>query len=151
MSLKFYHLKNEVSAAWIAARVQRVAHSRESLFKEKLGYLAGGSDTLLFALEAAIRQRGGDVLLSTPVEQVVVSGGRATGLRVKGIEHQFDRVISTIPLPYVANIAPDLPEDDLQKLRQLRNVGVVTVKFKLSQQLTPYFWLNLTDTSYGIH
>ena len=150
MSLKFYHLKNEVSAAWIAARVQRVAHSRESLFKEKLGYLAGGSDTLLFALEAAIRQRGGDVLLSTPVEQVLVSGGRATGLRVKGIEHQFDRVISTIPLPYVANIAPDLPEDDLQKLRQLRNVGVVTVKFKLSQQLTPYFWLNLTDTSYGI-
>lgn len=150
MSLKFYHLKDDVSAAWIAARVQRVAHSRESLFKEKLGYLEGGSDTLLFALESAIRRRGGEVCLSTPVEQVLVSGNRVTGLRIKDSERQFDRVISTIPLPYVEKIIPDLPEEDQEKLRQLCNVGVVTVKLKLSQQLTPYFWLNLTDTQYGI-
>lgn len=150
MSLKFYQLQDEVSAAWIAARVQRVAHSRESLFKEKLGYIDGGSDTLIFALEDAIRQRGGHIYLSTPVEQVLVSGNRVTGLRVAASEHAFDKVISTIPLPYVAKIVPDLPTQDLEKLRNLRNVGVVTVKLKLKQQLTPYFWLNLTDTQYGI-
>ncbi len=150
MSLKFYQLKDEVSAAWIAARVQRVAHSRESLFKEKLGYLEGGSDTLLFALEAAIRQRGGEIYLSTPVEKVLVSDNRVTGLCVNGNERQFDKVISTIPLPYVAKIVPDLPKEDLKKLNELRNVGVVTVKLKLDHQLTPYFWLNLTDTQYGI-
>jgi protoporphyrinogen oxidase len=150
MSLKFYQLKDEVSAAWIAARVQRVAHSRESLFKEKLGYLEGGSDTLLFALEAAIRQRGGEICLSTPVEQVLVSDNSVTGLFVNGVERHFDSVISTIPLPYVAKIIPDLPKEDAQKLQALRNVGVVTVKLKLDQQLTPYFWLNLTDIQYGI-
>ncbi|HSC75668.1 MAG TPA: NAD(P)/FAD-dependent oxidoreductase [Pseudomonadales bacterium] len=150
MSLKFYQLQNEVSAAWIAARVQRVAHSRESLFKEKLGYLEGGSDTFLFAMEAAIRQSGGEIHLSAPVERVQVSNNRVTGLRINNADRAFDKVISTIPLPYVAKIIPDLPKDDLQKLEGQRNVGVVTVKLKLERQLTPYFWLNLTDTQYGI-
>lgn len=150
MSLKFYQLQDEVSAAWIAARVQRVAHSRESLFKEKLGYIEGGSDTWLFAMEAAIRAKGGEVCLATPVEQVLVENGTVTGLRLQdGVRH-FDKVISTIPLPYVAKMVPDLPAADLQKLHAVRNVGVATVKFKLSRPLTPYFWLNLTDTAFGI-
>jgi protoporphyrinogen oxidase len=150
MSLKFYQFKDEVSAAWIAARVQRVAHSRASLFKEKLGYLEGGSDVFLHAVEAAIRAKGGQIQLATPVEKVVVSDGVATGLQVRGETLSFDRIISTIPLPYVPRIIPDLPAEDLQKLHAIRNVGVVTVKLKLSQSLTPYFWLNLTDTRYGI-
>lgn len=150
MSLKFYHLQDEVSAAWIAARVQRVAHSRESLFREKLGYLDGGSDTLLHALEDAIRARGGQVHLSAAVEQVLVSDGRVRGLRIAGQDHVFDTVISTIPLPYVGALVPDLPEQDRQKLEAVRNVGVVTVKFKLNQALTPYFWLNISDERFGI-
>jgi protoporphyrinogen oxidase len=150
MSLKFYHLQDEVSAAWIAARVQRVAFSRESLFKEKLGYIEGGSDTLLHALEAAIRARGGDVFLSSPVDRVLIRDERVRGLQVAGIEYAFDEVISTIPMPYVASIVPDLPEEDLKKLRDVKNVGVVTVKLKLRQSITPYFWLNFTDNAFGI-
>ncbi len=150
MSLKFYHMQDKVSAAWVAARVQRVAFSRESLFKEKLGYIEGGSDTLLHALEAAIRARGGEVFLSAPVEQVLVNNQQVQGLRVAGQEHLFDAVISTIPLPYVAAIVPDLPPADLQKLRDVQNVGVVTVKFKLSQPVSPYFWLNISEEGFEI-
>lgn len=150
MSLKFYHLQNEVSAAWIAARVQRVAFSRESLFKEKLGYIEGGSDTMLHALEAAIRARGGDIFLSSPVDRVLIRDGKVTGLQVAGAECAFDQVISTIPLPYVAAMVPDLPEEDLKKLRDVQNVGVVTVKLKLSRPISPYFWLNFTENTFGI-
>jgi len=150
LSLKFYQFKEEVSAAWIAARVQRVAHSRQSLFKEKLGYLEGGSDVFLLAIEAAIRKRGGHIYVGTPIDKIQVEDGRIAGLVVKGETQIFDAVISTIPLPYVARIVPDLPQEDLQKLAAIRNVGVVTVKLKLKQSLTPYFWLNITDTQYGI-
>ena len=150
MSLKFYQLQDQVSAAWIAARVQRVAHSRESLFKEKLGYIEGCSETFIQALGRAITTRGGVINLSTPVEQVVVTDKRATGLRIKGESIAFDQVISTIPLPYVAPMVPDLPEVDRAKLQAVQNVGVVTVMLKLKQQLTPYFWLNISDDSFQI-
>ncbi len=150
LSLKFYQFKDEVSAAWIAARVQRVAHSRQSLFKEKLGYLEGGSDTFLHAIERAIREKGGDIHLATPIERVQVRDGKIDGLKIGDEIRSFDAVISTIPLPYVARIIPDLPQADLDKLAAIRNVGVVTVKLKLTQSLIPYFWLNITDTRYGI-
>ncbi len=150
LSLKFYQFKDEVSAAWIAARVQRVAHSRQSLFKEKLGYLEGGSDAFLHAIEKAIREKGGAIHLGTPIEQVQVKDGKIHGLKIGGATHHFDAAISTIPLPYIARIIPDLPQTDLDKLAAIRNVGVVTVKLKLTQSLTPYFWLNITDTRYGI-
>lgn len=150
LSLKFYQFKDEVSAAWIAARVQRVAHSRQSLFKEKLGYLEGGSDAFLLAIEKAIREKGGSIHLGMPIEQVQVKDGKIDGLKIGDAVHHFDAVISTIPLPYVARIIPDLPQIDLDKLAAIRNVGVVTVKLKLTQSLTPYFWLNITDTRYGI-
>lgn len=150
LSLKFYQFKEEVSAAWIAARVQRVAHSRESLFKEKLGYLEGGSDAFLHAIECAIRAKGGAVHLGSPIDKVQIVNGAVEGVLIAGELQRFDAVISTIPLPYVARLAPDLPQEDLQKLAAIRNVGVVTVKLKLKQSLTPYFWLNITDTQYGI-
>jgi protoporphyrinogen oxidase len=104
----------------------------------------------LIALEAAIREKNGEICLSTPVKQVLVSDQKVTGLRLNGEDRQFDKVISTVPLPYVARMVPDLPAEDLKKLQDVRNVGVVTVKLKLTQALTPYFWLNLTDTQYGI-
>ena len=150
MSLKFYQLQDEVSAAWIAARVQRVAHSRESLFKEKLGYLEGCSETLINALDEAIRARGGNILLSSPVEKVLVTDNCVTGLQIKGEAVLFDTVISTVPLPYVAPMVPDLPEVDAVKLQSVKNVGVVTVMLKLTQSLTPYFWLNISDDRFEI-
>ena len=43
--LKFYQYSNQLSAAWIWSRIRRIGRSRYNLFREKLGYLEGGSDT----------------------------------------------------------------------------------------------------------
>lgn len=150
MSLKFYHLQDQISAAWVAARIQRVAHSRESLFKEKLGYIEGCSDVFIESLSDAICQRGGRIVLRAPVQEVVSEAGVVRGLRVGGEVLPFDRVISTVPLPYVAPMVPGLPSAERDKLSAVQNIGVVTLMFKLTQSLTPYFWLNITDESYGI-
>jgi protoporphyrinogen oxidase len=143
MSLKFYELQDEVSAAWIAARVQRVAHSRESLFKEKTGYLTGCSEVLMQGLVKAIEGQGNTIKLSQPVKQVVTENGKATGVQIGNDVEHFDKVISTVPLPYVSKLVPDLPEEDHNKLAAIQNVGVVCLMFKLDRQFTPYFWLNI--------
>lgn len=143
MYRKFYELEDEVSAAWIAARVQRVAHSRDSLFKEKLGYLDGGSETLLKALVDAIERSGGSITLRMPVTEVNIDSNRVKGLLIEGELKPYDHVISTIALPYVSAIVPGLPTADHEKLAAIRNVGVVCIIMKLSQRFSPYFWLNI--------
>src|ERR1700683_3995753 len=59
--LKFYEFADNISAAWLWTRIKRVGTSRESLFQEELGYIDGGSETLVRALVDAIEKKGGGV------------------------------------------------------------------------------------------
>ena len=113
---KFYELENSLSAAWIGTRIKRVALSRKSVFQERLGYIEGGSETLIEALAARLRSIGGSIETSRRVEAVLVDETgptpRVRGIRVDGEERRFDRVVSTIPLPYLPALVPQLPADE---------------------------------------
>jgi protoporphyrinogen oxidase len=120
------------------------------LFKEKLGYLEGGSKTLLNAMQAAIEAQGGEFRLKCPVSKVVMLNGQVVGVEAMGQMEAFDKVISTIPLPYVPRLMPDLPADVLDKFKALKNIAVVCVIAKLTKQLTENFWLNTNDPDMDI-
>jgi protoporphyrinogen oxidase len=147
---KFYEQSNQLSAAWIWSRIRRIGRSRYNLFKEKLGYLEGGSNTLLEALKADIQAHGGVFHLSSPVSEVVMHEGKVTGLRIGDQFHDFDTVISTVPLPYVPQMMPGLPADVLAKFKAQRNIAVVCVISKLKKSLTENFWLNTNDPEMDI-
>lgn len=147
---KFYDYSSNLSAAWIWSRIRRIGRSRYSLFREKLGYLEGGSDTLLQAMRADIEKHGGEVRLQSPVGRVVLDAGRVVGVEVAGQLETFDKVISTIPLPYVPRLMPDLPNDVLQRFRAIKNIAVVCVVAKLRKALTGNFWLNTNDPEMDI-
>jgi protoporphyrinogen oxidase len=147
---KFYDHVGNLSAAWIWSRIRRIGRSRYSLFKEKLGYLEGGSKTLLHAMQAAIEAQGGEFRLNCPVSKVVMSNGQVVGVEAQGQVEAFDKVISTIPLPYVPRVMPDLPADVLNKFKALKNIAVVCVIAKLTKPLTENFWLNTNDPDMDI-
>lgn len=147
---KFYDCAEGLSAAWIWSRIRRVGRSRYSLFREKLGYLEGGSGTLLNALKASIEAQGGEVRLSSAVERVVIKDGKVFGVQVAGQIEAFDKVVSTIPLPYVPKLMPDLPADVLNKFKAIKNIAVVCVIAKLKKAVSENFWLNINDPEMDI-
>ena len=147
---KFYEYSDQLSAAWIWSRVRRVGRSRYDLMREKLGYLEGGSRTLLQALHAAIEARGGEVRLKAPVSRVVLEEGRVVGIEEGGNLHRFDKVISTIPLPFVPRLMPQLPAELLEQYSRLRNIAVVCIIVKLRKSLSSNFWLNVNDPQMDI-
>lgn len=147
---KFYDYAYNLSAAWIWSRIRRIGRSRYNLFREKLGYLDGGSDTLLNAMRDAIVARGGEFRLSTPVQRVVIENGEVRGIETKNGVDTYDKVISTVPLPYVPRIMPDLPADVLDRYKSVKNVAVVCVIAKLRKPVTENFWLNVNDPEMDI-
>jgi protoporphyrinogen oxidase len=149
-SLKFYEYSDNLSAAWIWSRIRRIGRSRYNLLNEKLGYLEGGSSTLLKALHADIEKNGGEIILSTPVSKVAVKDGQVIGVEIDGSVKPFDRVISTIPLPYVSKLIPDLPSEIIKKFDSVNNIAVVCVIVKLQKPLTGNFWLNVNDPEMDI-
>ncbi|AXK64704.1 NAD(P)/FAD-dependent oxidoreductase [Burkholderia sp. IDO3] len=147
---KFYDHARSLSAAWIWSRVRRIGRSRYNLFKEKLGYLDGGSDTLLEGMRRYIEANGGEFRLGTPVSKVLIENGKVAGVEAGGESLAFDKVISTIPLPYVPRVMPDLPTDILEKFASVKNVAVVCVIAKLRKPVTENFWLNTNDPDMDI-
>jgi len=145
MSLKFYEWQDLPSAAWIAARVQRVAQSRESLFKEKTGYLEGCSEVLLQEMVKTIEKQGSVINLGTPIKEVVIKDNRICGIDCGAGLEEYDVVVSTTPIPYISRMIPGLPKQDHDKLARIKNVGVVCLMVKLDRQFSPYFWLNINS------
>ncbi|ELX9580986.1 NAD(P)/FAD-dependent oxidoreductase [Escherichia coli] len=148
--LKFYEYTSGLSAAWIWSRIRRIGRSRYNLFREKLGYLDGGSSTLLEAMKAEIESKGGEFRLNSFVKKVTIEEGRVTGVTVGDSHDTFDTVISTIPLPYVSKLIPDLPSDIINKLNDIKNIAVVCVIAKLRKAVTENFWLNTNDPDMDI-
>jgi protoporphyrinogen oxidase len=148
--LKFYEFADEVSASWIATRIRRIGNSRRSIFQEQLGYIEGGSETLVEAIAADITAKGGRIHLRTPAERVVVAGGRVTAIRAGGRDVPADAVLSTVPIPLVNQLVPDLPQDWKEKYAAIRNIGVVCLLFKLRRSVTPHFWVNIVSDDIDI-
>jgi protoporphyrinogen oxidase len=148
--LKFFEYADNVSAAWIWTRIKRVGTSRRSMFQEQLGVIAGGSQTLVDALVAAIEKRGGTIRLGTPVSEVTCADGKVTGVIVAGRSQAFDAVISTVPTPFVSKLVPGLSDAAKAQYDAIKNIGVVCVLLKLARPVTKHFWLNVNDASIEI-
>lgn len=143
--LKFYEYADNVSAAWIWTRIKRVGRSRRSLFQEELGYIEGGSETLVNALVEKIKKHGGQFRLGEPVQEVLSQDGKVRGVRTSQGEYAADAVISTAPTPFVSAMVPALPADWKARYDAIANIGVACIVFKLKRSVTPHFWVNITD------
>jgi protoporphyrinogen oxidase len=126
-ALKFYEYSEQISAAWIWTRIRRIGTSRKSIFQEELGYLEGGTDTLIKKLVERIEQMQGQLHLSTPVSEVIVKDGAVSGLRAGNNVHACEAVISTVPLPLVPKLIPALPAEAREQYESVKNIGVVCV------------------------
>jgi len=150
LEYKFYEYADNLSAAWIWSRIRRIGRSRFNLFKEKLGHLDGGSNTLLQALQEKIISLGGEIHLCSPVSKVTIKNGIVIGIELNGHEISFDKIVSTVPLPYVSKLMPDLPIDLLTAYKSRKNIAIVCVIAKLTKQVTTNFWLNTNDPEMDI-
>ena len=143
MELKFHEFAEDISASWVGARVKRVGTSRRSIFQEELGYIDGGSEALVTALDAAIRKDGGRVHLSTPAEHVETRNGQVTGVKTAAGSFEANAVISTVPVPLVPQLVPDMPEHLKARYNAIRNIGVVCLLFRLGKSVSRHFWVNI--------
>lgn len=144
LEYKFYEYADNISAAWIWTRIRRIGRSRSSIMQEQLGYIEGGSQTLIDALVHSFKSAGGRLHLGSPVQRVTTDNHRVTGVETPQRHFSADFVISTMPTPYIADRIPDLPEDSKQRYRAIQNIGVICVVFKLRQPVTSHFWVNVS-------
>lgn len=72
--------------------IYRMISSLEKV--EGVWFTPGGMHSLVESLAALFQEKGGQILLGSEVERIVVEGGRAKAVVVQGVEHPADLVVS---------------------------------------------------------
>lgn len=136
---------SRVSAAWIAAVMQRFHGAREGVSQtERFGYVRGGYTRIIDALKARIEAAGGRIRTGCPVASVTAGDG---GLQVRhaGGSDQFDRVVATFSSDRLPAIVPDLPASERQQHAAIDWQGVVCQSLLLRRPLGGAYLTYLLD------
>jgi protoporphyrinogen oxidase len=135
------------SAAFICATIRRLYGARKKgSKKEVFGYINGGYAHILEMLKEKIQAENIQIITDYKVKEIVKQ--QEAGLKVistGGSEYTFDYVISTLPSFLSATISPGLSEDERERLRNIKYLGVLCVSLLLKKPLTPYYVTNITD------
>jgi protoporphyrinogen oxidase len=141
---KFDGQFDDLPATYLWARTRRMSKTRDSAGREVMGWLEGGYQKLIDALEHRIRALGGEVHAGTAVERIVGGANGATGIVVDGRLRSFDHVLCTLAPPQARRLLDrglaDAVGDD-----RCRYLGVVCLLLRTSRSVSPYYTLNITD------
>lgn len=145
---KFGSYADSISAAWMWARLHRVGKSRTKILHlEKLGYLTGGTHTLIDKLAQNITQTSrGQIIKNAKCEKILIENNKIKGIICNGTTYNYDRVISTIPSPLFVNLINNSNHEYFNKIRKINSIGVMCVLLRLTKSFTKNFWLNISDS-----
>lgn len=142
---KFGKYADEVAAVWIWNKLKLRGSSRGKAQEERLGYLRGGFGQALDAWEGHLRAQGVEILLNSPVEEIRIEDGAATGVVVNGAWRGYDRVLVTTAPQVFLKVAPNLPQDYRARLAQIKYLANVCLIMSLDRSLSDTYWLNIGD------
>jgi protoporphyrinogen oxidase len=134
---KFKNDFDKVNMAWFWARL--------AARTPRLGYVAGGFQTLIDALADAIRQKGGHVHLSAQVSQIARAQERIAVMLTRGTCVTYDRVLTTTSPRLLGEMVVNLPPAYKNDLVKLRSTSSVTLILALRHSILTdgTYWLNL--------
>jgi protoporphyrinogen oxidase len=136
-----------VPATWIWSRLVRMKSTREGANqKEMAGHLIGGYITLIRAMQAKILAAGGEILLKTPVKEIVIEDGQATGIKLaSGEVVNYDKVVCTMQAPIFQRLIPNADMKYQEFLGKTEYLGIIAPLLVLERPLTGRWTLNITD------
>ena len=147
---KFGRFYDQIGMPWFWSKIQTRFASRKGIRgREMLGYPDGSFDTIFNRLTAVIQARGGEIHLSTPVENINVKDRTATGVIARHesgelVSEDFDVVLSTVPSFSFPDIV-ELPDDYKKRLLDVHYLAAIVVILELDRPLTNFYWMNIAD------
>ncbi|MCB9422245.1 MAG: NAD(P)/FAD-dependent oxidoreductase [Ardenticatenaceae bacterium] len=139
---KFGPYYDQVNMAWMWARL----HVRTP----KLGYFEGGFQAFVDRLTAVVTQKGGQLHLNTPVENIEQITNNGLQITANGKTETFDACLVTTSPGLLTKMAPTLPAGYLGELLNLKSMGAVVLTLALKRPLLPdhlTYWLNVPANS----
>ncbi|OQX64492.1 MAG: oxidoreductase [Anaerolinea sp. 4484_236] len=134
---KFGRYYKDVPMSWFWARI----HARTT----KLGTFVGGFQAFVDRFAELLREQGVGIRLGTKVTSIKRNQAQKVSVSGEAGAEEYDQVLVTTSPAGMARLVPDLPEDYLASLSELKHMGAVVMVAALKHQLSEqgYYWFNL--------
>jgi len=131
---KFGPYYKDVNMAWMWARI----HARTT----RLGTFEGGFQKFADLFAEKLRGMGVEIRLKAQIKSIKRNQASG-GLSVDG--ESFDKVLVTTSPNLMAKLCPDLPENYLNGLLDLKSMGAVVMTLALKHSISKdgYYWFNV--------
>ncbi|MFA9271200.1 MAG: NAD(P)/FAD-dependent oxidoreductase [Baekduiaceae bacterium] len=150
----------ELRAEWAAQRIKDlsfVSAAKAAFFGDKdqkikslikeFNYPRFGPGQMWEEMTDRIHERGGEVLMETPVERLVIEGNRVTAVVASGQEYPAGNIISSLPLRNVVGMAGEAaPQKVVEAAQGLRYRDFLTVALVVDgEDLFPDNWIYIHE------
>jgi len=127
----------KVNMAWMWARL----HTRST----KLATYEGGFQAFADDFAAILQKMGVEIRYNTGVDKITTDKDQSVKVSLKNGEETFDRILVTLSPGQMAAMTPQLPQDYLKGLLDLKSIGAVVLTISLKHALSNegYYWYNL--------
>ena len=134
---KFGPFYKDVNMAWMWARIK----ARTT----RLGTFEGGFQKFSDLFAEKLRGMGVEIRLGTGVRFIKKNQDSGLSIDAGGVVESFDKVLVTTSPGLMSKLCPDLPENYLKGLLELKSMGAVVMVVSLKHQLSKdgYYWFNL--------
>ncbi|MDX1377765.1 MAG: NAD(P)/FAD-dependent oxidoreductase [Anaerolineales bacterium] len=134
---KFGPFFKDVNMAWMWARIK----ARTT----RLGTFEGGFQKFADLFAEILRDMGVEIRLGAGVKFIKQNQAEGLSIDAGGVVQSFDKVLVTTSPGLMSKLCPDLPEDYLKGLLELKSMGAVVMVLSLKHQLSRdgYYWFNL--------
>ena len=144
---KYGRRAEEVGLVWLWGKIALRTRSRDRTgLGERLGYMRGSFGRVVEALVSRVAARGGELRPSRPVKLASRLDGSFT-VDFRGGSETFDLVLSTVAIPELLRIAPDLPAETRARWGTISYAHALCPVLVVDRPLTPYYWTNVGDVT----
>lgn len=147
LNIKFGPYADDIPLAWMIGRLKQRIHSRKN-GEEKLGYLKGSLKTLCDALLIALEKMGVQLLNESPAEALIMEDGKLVAIQTPQGKVAGSAFISTIPTTKFSPLVQPIHAEYAKQLAEIEYFGAVCTILETDRQLSPIYWLNVTDQGF---
>lgn len=143
------HAKN-ISATWIWNKLKLRGGSRSRNGSEELAYYKGGFGKLTLDLSKELKRLGVEIFTGSSVEALLVEKSTVKGIKLSNGKKEYsDSVLCTLHYPqYIKLLGKNSDPFYKSKLLESNYLANVCLVLFLSQSLSDYYWLNVSDNSF---
>jgi protoporphyrinogen oxidase len=131
----------EVNMAWMWARLKARTTN--------LGTYKGGFQAFADQFAEHLETLGVEIRLSTSVKHITPLADGRLNIDTSDGTYQYDQILVTTSPALLAQLSPQLPEQYLKKLLNLKSMGAVVMVLSLKYQFSKqgYYWFNIPKSA----